>query len=124
MHMRPPRIVSTAAVLIFSVMALFGLYFTFAMPGHHEVRCPFMPAATVVCENSLFAHLDHWHSAFAATVAFFFTLLAVAMAAAVVVFFKLPDKRYERFRIRPRDLNRALPLQELFARGILHPKIP
>lgn len=122
--MRVSKLITFSALLTFMVVATFGLYLTFATPGHHDAGCPLMPGVEVICNSSLLGHLEHWKSAFAATLVNFFTLLAVAAVVIAAVPFRLPDKKYERFRTRVCDPDRPPLFQELFSQGILHPKAP
>jgi hypothetical protein len=90
--------------------------------------CPFMSTEEVICSMNLADHIGAWKSAFLSvvptlTLLFGVAVLLVSIApnllqkirySSIPIFRKLHKKTYT-FSYRP--------LQELFATGILHPKV-
>ena len=102
------------------IAAVFGLYMP--MMGH-GMDCPFAPGGTALCGMALI-HLQHWQSAFMATL-----MYLLALCAAMLLFFvrldlfDIAQSQYERYRLRERMPAQPTLFQELFASGIVHPKI-
>jgi hypothetical protein len=89
--------------------------------------CPFMTHEEVLCPMDLASHLSAWKLAFQVTTPFVILLIAMACVALVSPHFFAP--KLERIPIVYRRLREKIytftyrPLQELFANGILHPKV-
>lgn len=118
------RALTFLVVTVFILFAVFGLYVPFMGGMDHVAGCPFAPGGTSLCGMTL-AHIQHWQSAFAATLVY---LLALCVAALLLIARVHPrrigDPHYERYRARTRVPTRPTLFQELFARGILHRKEP
>lgn len=94
--------------------------------------CPFMSHEEVFCPMTLIDHIGAWKSVFLAVVPAFVLLtlvvVAVARVVAVLPLFltwrhkPIPIILYARLRERTYSYGKR-PLQELFATGILHPKL-
>lgn len=93
--------------------------------------CPFMSHEEVLCSMSTLDHLAAWKSAFSAVTPsftlFFFTLVAAVTILAIAPNL-LHRQRYRQYIFSKEFLDRIYtfsyrPLQELFSRGILHPKL-
>lgn len=120
------------AIVFLSVLSLS----LFHMPAGMEMTgsmsgCPFMGHEETLCSMSVVDHIGAWKSAFLATIPGL-TLLLSALAAAVVIFTVAPNlllKQRYRVPIIPKEIVERVytfshrPLQELFSRGILHPKL-
>lgn len=93
--------------------------------------CPFMSHEEVWCPMNLADHLGAWKSIYLAIVPSVALLFAVAGAVAIAILIvpSLFAQRYKPIPIRYRFLRERVytysyrPLQELFASGILHPKL-
>lgn len=93
--------------------------------------CPFMSHEEVLCPMSLADHIGAWKSAFLAIMPTIILFLSLAGMAAIVVSIapNLLTSRYKQIPIRHRFFRERVytysyrPLQELFANGILHPKV-
>lgn len=131
------RRLSTVILTIVFLGAMFGALFHVSegmgITGNPH-GCPFMlEQQEALCSMSIAEHLNAWQSSFAAVVAPLVQLLIVTLLlvtgvgltmfvsghrrfvlAVVVVLHELRKKLYT-FYVRP--------LQELFARGILHPQV-
>ena len=101
-----------------------------AMSGETS-GCPFMTHEATLCTMSIFDHFGAWKSAFLAIVPIF-TLILSALAGAIILFAQAPNLlAQQRYRTPPLPkylVERTYsfsyrPLQELFASGILHPKL-
>lgn len=110
-----PRTVS--ALLIVSFFVVFGVLGTGA---HHDAHCPFMPVALALCSTPA-AHVSHWQALFAAALQ---AALVFAVSVAVYAAFVLPEARKDFYRLKRRRRPRPTLMQDLFADGILNPKIP
>jgi hypothetical protein len=111
-------------LVIFTLMAVFGLYLPFVGMGGHDMGCPFSFGGEALCPQTL-AHVDHWQNAFLTILVEIFIL--GAFASIVGVFFNLfPEKDPERYRYRIRASVPIRPtlFQELFTRGILNRRAP
>lgn len=94
--------------------------------------CPFMSHEETLCPMTLIDHIEAWKSVFLAVVpAFVLLVLVVAAVSRVVAVLPLfliwrkkatPIILYARLRERTYSYGKR-PLQELFATGILHPKL-
>jgi hypothetical protein len=118
------RTCATIILVIFILMAVFGLYLPLAGMAGHDMGCPFSFGGESLCPQSL-AHVDHWHTAFLTILVDIFILSAIALI--VGVFFDLsPEKDIERrrYQIRTSIPIRPTLFQELFARGILNRRAP
>lgn len=110
-------------IVVFILFAVFGLYAPFMGGMDHDTGCPFMPGGTALCGMPL-AHLQHWQSAFAATLIYLLTLCAAALFFIVRLDrLSIGDPQCVRYRLRGRIADRPTLFQELFSRGILNPKI-
>jgi hypothetical protein len=110
-----PRAVSV--LLIISFFVVFGVLGTGA---HHDAHCPFMPAALALCSTPA-AHVSHWQALFAAALQ---TILVFAAFVTVYAAYVLPEVRKDFYRLKRRFRARTTLMQDLFADGILNPKIP
>lgn len=93
--------------------------------------CPFMSHEEVVCPMNLADHIDAWKSAFlfvAPTIFLLFTAVGVVALILSIAPHLLPPKRKPipiQFRLLLKHTHAFSykPLQDLFARGVLHPKL-
>lgn len=89
---------------------------------HDTGGCPLMVGEASLCPMSVFDHITTWQSIFTFNLLEIFTFIALAVAC---VRFWLPVLKPERPPGYRRRSYPALPLlQELFSKGILHPKAP
>ncbi|OGG72747.1 hypothetical protein A3A38_03750 [Candidatus Kaiserbacteria bacterium RIFCSPLOWO2_01_FULL_53_17] len=109
---------------IIVIVAVLGMPLMLASPVHQEMGCPFAMGQTTICSMSIFEHVAHWRIAFAAI---FAELLVVAALALIAVrqweLVALPEPGFVRIRLRSRAPARPTLFQELFSRGIVHPKV-
>ncbi|MCA9358694.1 hypothetical protein KC926_00620 [Candidatus Kaiserbacteria bacterium] len=127
-----------SAIILLSlfVFTLFGGLFHISMgmdmgDGGSVSACPFMSHGEVVCSMDIFDHLAAWQSDFMMLVPASASLLG--SLAAILLLSIAPhllfsyQKLLSQRRIIYRQTNPSLvslhPLQELFARGILNPKL-
>lgn len=127
------RFGSLLAVSVFAVVLLGSLFFHSGDAAHGATPCPFSSETEVICPMSALEHLSTWQGTFAALVPL---CVLGLLSAAVVVGVR---SSYPRARMRLRQvppLTLALrplsarqahyplrPYADLFARGILHPKL-
>ena len=125
---------STAILALLFVGVMFGGLFHMSMGMNMTGAvsgCPFTEQGEVVCSMNATDHIESWKAAFLAVIPTL-TLLLTALVAAVIFFTTpLPAFRWQKHisftQIKP--LYEQVytftyrPLQELFARGILHPKL-
>lgn len=116
-------------MFLFGAMALSLFNVSHNIAGSGD--CPFKTHQETVCNMNTGDHLSAWKSAFAATVPFLALLLlkTVGFAAALIgIPYGMIYARY-RLCLLSRDVRERIysfsyrPYQELFARGILHPKL-
>ena len=105
----------------FILAAVFGLYVMALAPMQHEAGCPFMSPVAAVCAGTL-AHVEHWQSALLAIVFEIFALAALALLFVRSELLKLPDRHLKWLWVQTAS-HRPTVLEELFARGILNPKV-
>jgi hypothetical protein len=111
-------------LLTCAVLSVVGFGFLHVISiGHdnHGYICPFIASAPVICSTSFSDHLTAWRLALSFTVA----IIGVAMVALYFmgnVF--LPDFPANGYRFESLYRYISNPLQILFARGILNPRIP
>ena len=116
-------------VLIITLLSVGGIGVAYsgslmAQGNTHMVGCPLMGHDAALCDMSLLAHLEHWQTAFTATL-----YEIVILLGAVIVFAFWRERTYAdlqltRSRQRARDPVPAPLFQELCSRGILHRKDP
>ncbi|PIR84040.1 hypothetical protein COU18_01380 [Candidatus Kaiserbacteria bacterium CG10_big_fil_rev_8_21_14_0_10_51_14] len=112
--------------LLFTIVviaAVLGMPLILSSSMHYEMGCPFMSGQTAICVSPVLEHLRHWQTAFATILAELLLIAALTLLAMRQWYLLLPEKRFERIRTRSRAPDRPTLLQELFARGILNPKI-
>lgn len=129
--------IRSLGIAIFTVLFLgtmFGglFHMTMGMDMTGEMSgCPFMTHEATLCSMSVTDHIESWKSAFLAAVPGF-TLLLLALAATAIILTIAPHlllkRRWAEPLISKHVLERVYtfsyrPLQELFSRGILHPKL-
>lgn len=113
------RALTWIVLLIFLIVALFGLTSLLSHSDHHA-HCPLQGAATVMCESTTVEHIGIWQEMFVAT------LLLIAFAISIFG----PGRQIAPFATTERALLRRMhvPLprptlfQELFSAGILNRK--
>ena len=126
---------ATAGMILFSLLgamfvSLFHVSMGMDMTGGMS-DCPFMSHEEVVCSMSIADHIGAWKSAFLAVAPTVVLLLAVVGAGVLIasVAPHLFALKYKPIPILHRQLRERTytfsyrPLQELFANGILHPKL-
>lgn len=106
-----------ASLLIISFFVVFGVLGTGA---HHDAHCPFMPAALALCSTPA-AHVSHWQALFAVALQ---TILLFAAFVTAYTAYVLPEARKDFYRLKRKPRVRPTLMQDLFADGILNPKIP
>lgn len=124
----------TSVLMLFLLGAMFATLFALSSGMNMAdgmTHCPFMAHEEVLCTMHLGEHIEAWKSTFLATTTTIVTLLGAA--SAVAWFATLPPNLLRRLRriseqisiyIRERTYTFSYrPLQELFASGILHPKV-
>lgn len=122
------RVVGTIALLAFAGGALLSLSFLGmavhdgpGMPG-----CPLMPAQAVICTMTVTDHIAAWQGMFTGVPQAASFLLLALLAACVLHPLAFALARPPSVRTVPRShASRLLPspLEELFSRGILNPKL-
>ncbi|MBI2611064.1 hypothetical protein HYW60_03990 [Candidatus Kaiserbacteria bacterium] len=118
------RAYALLALTLFVLVALFGA-FALMGPMHTEMGCPFMLGQTALCASSILEHLNHWQIAFSSILAELLVLAALALAfSRVWDLHSLPERSFERIRLRRRTPERPTLMQELFSGGILHRRAP
>lgn len=128
------RRISILAFTLLFLGAMFGGLFHMAMGMDMAGKmsdCPFMAHGEVLCQMSVFDHLNAWQTTFLAATPSL-TMLLVALVAAVVVISIAPNLLLKH-TFREPSLSKELRhrtysysyrvLQELFSNGILHPKL-
>ncbi len=111
------RLLASIIIFAFVVAAVFGLYIPMM---EHGMGCPFMQGGTALCTVPL-AHVEHWQSAFTATLIYLLALYAAALLFIVRMdLFGIADHQYERYRLRERIPMGPTLFQELYSRGILN----
>jgi hypothetical protein len=120
--MRFPRPVS-ALLAVTILVAMGSVLYVLTGPMHHEIGCPFMPAAEAIC-NAPVEHLSHWQSSFSAIV--WDVLLLFGAAVFFIAFnFNPVVLEHERIRYKTRAyFFRPSLYEELFSKGILNRKEP
>ena len=128
------RRLSTTIFILLFLGAMFGSLFHMSMGmdiAGGMSDCPYMSNEEVLCSMSIFDHFAAWESHFLALVPQL-TVLLLAVAAVLTVraiappLLSPPLQPYaiaiKQYRDRTYTFSYR-PLQELFARGILHPKL-
>lgn len=125
---------ATSLIFIFLLGAMFASLFHMSMGmdmtgGMSD--CPFMAQQEVICPMNLVDHMEAWKAAFLAVSPSIVLLLALAGAIVFIVsvapqLFAPGHKPililYRQLRERTYTFSYR-PFQELFAKGILHPKL-
>jgi hypothetical protein len=126
--------IMTSILFVFFLGAMFFSLFHMSMGmdmSQGMSDCPFMSHEEVICPMNLIDHIDAWKSTFLSVVSAF-TVLFVAIGAAVLIpsiapnlllkiQFALPAVR-KWLHAKIYTFSYRL-LQELFSKGILHPKL-
>lgn len=108
---------------IIIIVAVLGMPLMLASPMDHDMGCPFMTGEMALCATSILLHIQHWQTAFATI------LVEILVLCALALFFRRPflatlfDTGQIRCYVRKHTPLRPNLLQELFAQGILNPKI-
>ena len=116
--------IAAFALIAFITVGVFGMM---AMTAHHHSPgCPFMPGEHVVCQMDVFDHISAWQHAFTAIVPVLMLVLFVGTIFLFVWHREWPPDTLVLLSVKPRRqrTNISDPYRELFARGILNPKIP
>ena len=126
------RLATAMLTLLFLGVMFGGLFHMSGMDMAGDMSgCPYMTHAEVLCSMSIFDHFAAWESHFLALVPQL-TILLLAVAAiltvrAIAPHLLSPPLRLHAIPIKQyRDRTYTFsyrPLQELFSRGILHPKL-
>lgn len=125
---------TTGIILTFLLGAMFVSLFHMSMGMDITggmADCPFMTHQEVICSMNLTDHMETWKAAFLAVSPTLVLLLAVTGAIAFIVSVvpQLFAPRHKPIPILHRQLRERTysfsyrPFQELFAKGILHPKL-
>lgn len=112
-----------AFISIVVLLSLGNLFFVLSDSAHQHIGCPFFPGQEVACSAPL-EHLEHWQSSFLSFLTNFVLLFMLAFSISQFLAC-IPSFEKQRFRLRfSKATKRPMLLQELFARGILNPKLP
>ena len=125
-------IVTAVLMTLFLGVMFGGLFHMSGMDMAGDMSgCPYMTHEEVLCSMSIFDHFAAWESHFLALVPQLTVLLLAAAAiltvARIAPHLLSPPRRLHAIPIKQyRDRTYTFsyrPLQELFSRGILHPKL-
>jgi hypothetical protein len=124
------KIFGAALIMIVTGTMFLGLFHVSMNMADRMTDCPFMLHSDGLCPMSIAEHLGAWKSFFLSTAPTTIILLVGALLVSAVVFAphlfvdstKLLAAGGIRLRAR-RYRHSYRPLQELFASGILHPKL-
>lgn len=108
-----------AGALLF--LMTFGVYVGAPTHTEHE-HCPYTPSTSAMCAT-LAAHIDHWQSSTTGLVSVF----VLVFAGLVVMFFDFYVSAHVgalRRKVLSTASKRPTLISELFASGLLHPRIP
>ncbi|MEK7601982.1 MAG: hypothetical protein AAB472_00620 [Patescibacteria group bacterium] len=119
------RILTRLLLLTFATVTLFGLTFTASSPAHHDSHCPLMGSEMSLCATAL-DHIEHWQIAFAAALPVIVVFTALLLVTVLLYFPFLPRGNRVRLKWKSeiRLENHPTLYQELFAQGLLNPRIP
>lgn len=118
------RCILTKLILTtFVLSSLFGMYGMVSLSHGEHGTCSPMPGQHMVCVNPL-EHLEHWQALYTATFA-----QTVALAATMMLYWIGGFALHKTVHAYKNRTGKRAPLrptifQELFAKGILHRKVP
>jgi hypothetical protein len=103
------------------ILSLSGMYA--GIPDHaHDSHCPFSPASTALCATVV-SHLEHWQVSISGVASG-----ALLLIAALTILYSLTARCFQLLvrnqRMRAKQNTHPPLLVELFARGLLNPRVP
>ena len=116
------RSVAGVALVAYISLAVFALFST----HHHSVSmggCPFMIGQESICQIDATAHLEAWKEMATTTFPIVTLLLLLSATVSLVFLWYLSPPRFGILKQRT-NLLFSLLYQQLFSKGILHPKAP